>query len=269
VIKKILIIFGVVCLISANNNYAEQPAFDEQEFFRKIKESCYTLNASGLDNFVALVTSLKIERFAEENWDNKEIFPLQLIWFQPDKIYISQQGVPSLEKDKQEEFNELIQGLKSQLKGVLLDLQRFYITGLFYSINENYKLRHNEEAVQITYETGKGFDETRAKYLLGLNGLLIEIEISYPEQKKKIYITPSFRTIKTKWLISGWDVQTVINEKIVSGFQLKMNSVKTSGQWIPFDILLKVQKADEPGSTYYDEIKFRNFLFNQAIELIK
>lgn len=263
-----LFYIALIFLVTNSQLKAQQVSFNEQEFFNHLSDSYYTLSGTGSKNFVALVTSLKMETLAEELWKNKEIFPLQLIWFNPNKIYISQKGVPKIPKDKYKEYQEVVNGLKMQLKGVLLDLQRFYLMGLYNSISGDYILKHNEEAVQITQVQTSGDTEIRSKYLFGLNGLCLFNEIVYPSEKKVITIEPHFKTVKSKWLCTGWKVQTVINGEVNSGFDLVIDNVFVNNVWVPAQINIEVQKADAKGKTFFDQIKLKNYLFNQPVQLM-
>lgn len=246
---------------------AQKNTFDEKQFFLDIKNSYYNLNTTNLGNFSAFVTSLKMEKFAKENWNNEEIFPLQLIWFKPDRIYLAQQGTPTINENRYKEYQDLVEGIKQQVKGILVDFQRFYITGLYESINSNYNITYDNEFVWISFNAGNEQMEVPVIYTLGRNGLCLKIEITYPDEKKRITISPSFKIIKTKWLCDGWTVQTLINDEAVSGFVLEINYSEYQSIWIPMQIIINVQKADEPGTTYYDIIKIRNYLFNQPMEL--
>ena len=265
-IKKILLTIFFVYL--PFDLFAQQNNFDEQDFFRKLNESYYTLKSSGYQNMTAFISSLKFEKFAKEVWKNKEIFPIQLMWFRPNKLYLSERGVPAFDKSKQKEYKDLINGIKQQLRGILVDLSMYYITGLYNTILDNYTLRHNEQAVQITYETGKGEDLTKTKLLFGYNGLLLETQIIYPAQNKVILILPFFRLVKTKWLIDRWQVQTSVNGEIVNGFEIKLESTLVNNIWVPANIIISVKKAEDPENTYYDVLKFRNVMFNQSLELM-
>jgi len=246
---------------------AQKPNFDEKAFFENLKTSYYTLADEDVSNFIALVTSLKMQNFAKEMWQNQEVFPLQLIWFAPDVLYISQRGVPKIKKGKYQEYQNLIEGLKIQVKGILLDLQRFYLGGLYRSISGNYVLKHNEKAIQITYTTQNKNVLTQIKYLFGYNGLCILNQIAYPQQNKIIIIYPKFKTVKNKWLCEGWKVQTYINDQVESGFNLDLTNRLVNDKWVPVKIALQVQKAEEKGKTFYDEILIKNYLFDQSIQL--
>jgi len=200
-------------------------------------------------------------------WKNQEIFPLQLIWFNPDDVYLSQLGVPKIESAKYKEYQEILDGLKLQLRGILLDLQRFYLNGLYKNITGDYKIQNNEEAVQITMQSETDKIVTKVKYLFGYNGLCLLNEISYPDQNKVIVIYPKFKTVKNKWLCQGWKVQTYFNGEVESGFDLELTNSFVDNKWVPSKIKIEVQKAEIKGTTFYDEIIIKNYLFDQPLEL--
>ena len=267
-IKQIKLILFVLLGLTFSL-YGQKENFNEQDFFNRIKTSYYTLADTELENFVALVSSKKVEIFAQEMWQNPEIFPIQWIWFNPDKIYLSQQGVPKIEGDKYQEYQELVDGLKLQMRGILLDLQRFYLKGLYESINPDYNLQFNEEAVQINFDTRDERTLTKVKYLFGYNGLLILIQLHYPEEQKQIVIYPKFKIAKDKWLCTGWSVQTYVLNEITSGFNVTLKSNFINEVWVPGEILIEVQKSDNKGQQFYDEIRLRNYMFNQPIQIQK
>ena len=145
---KIMIIF---ILISINVLFSQNNIFDEKQFFQEIKNSYYNLNDTNLENFTALVTSLKMEKFAKEIWKNEEIFPIQLIWFKPNRLYIAQQGTPTITENRYKEYQDLVEGIKQQVKGILIDFERFYITGLYESIKSDYTITTKNEFVWIDF----------------------------------------------------------------------------------------------------------------------
>lgn len=266
--KKILLSIILIVTVIIAKSPAQEKGFDEQAFFANMQTSYYALAGTGIQNFVALVSSARMQTFAQQFWKNKEVFPLQLIWFNPNKIYISQQGVPSIPKGKYQEYQDLLKGLKTQVKGLLVDLQRFYFQGLYNSISGDYILKHNDKEVQITQMQHIGKLTTKLKYLFGLNGLLLYNEISYSSQNKLITVYPKFRTVKNKWLCDGWSVQTYINGQVESGFNLKLTSQLVNNVYVPVDITLEVQKAEKKGQTFVDQLIFRNYLFNQSIQFV-
>jgi len=263
-----VLLFFILLVVPFSKSPAQEKGFDEQAFFANMQTSYYSLAGTGIQNFVALVSSSKMQTFARQAWKNKDVFPLQLIWFNPNKIYLSQQGVPSIPKGKYKEYQDLLKGLKMQVKGLLVDLQRFYFQGLYNSISGDYILKHNDKEVQITQIQHIGNVTTKLKYLFGLNGLLLYNEISYPSQNKVITVYPKFRTVKNQWLCDGWSVQTFINGEVESGFDLKLTSQLVNNVYVPVDISLEVQKAEKKGQTFVDKVILRNYLFNQSIRFV-
>ncbi len=248
-------------------SHAQQKTFDEKSFFSGLKDSYYILSEQSIENFTALVTSHKMENLAKNLWQNEEIFPLQLIWFTPDKIFISQRGVPSVPEDSVAIYQEIVDGLKQQLKGLLLDLQRFYLVGIYESIGQDYSIRMQDQIIEVQFAFAAAGDTTKVRYMFGRNGLCLRIEVSYPGQNREIHIFPDFRLIKTKWLCTGWTVQNYMNNEIESGFQVQVTNSLVNNIWVPTDIIIGVQKADTPGDTYFDRIRLRNYLFDQSIQL--
>lgn len=248
-------------------SHAQQKTFDEKAFFSSLKDSYYILSEQDIENFTALVTSYKMEKLAKNLWQNEEIFPLQLIWFTPDKIFISQRGVPAIPDDSVAIYQQTVGGLKQQLKGLLLDLQRFYLVGIYESIGQDYRIRMQHQIVEVQFGFSSAGDTTNVKYFFGRNGLCLRIEVSYPGQNRQIHIFPEFRLIKTKWLCTGWTVQNYMNNQIESGFQVQITNKLVNNIWVPTDIIIGVQKADMPGNTFFDRLRLRNHLFNQSIQL--
>lgn len=261
---KIAIIF---ILILMNLLLAQSTIFDEKQFFQDIKESYYNLNDTNLENFTALITSLKMEKFAKEIWNNEEIFPIQLIWFKPNRLYIAQQGTPTITDNRYKEYQDLVEEIKQQVKAILIDFERFYITGLYESIKSDYKLTTQNEFVWIEFNAGTMDQEVPIKYTMGKNGLCLKVEIYYPNENKKLVLNPKFKIIKTKWICIGWQVHTLINGEPVSGVMLEIRYDQYQSVWIPTQITITVQKANEPAITYNDVIKLKSYLFNQPLEL--
>lgn len=257
-----------VFLLFSSFSIAQNVQLDEKAFFSSIKNSYYSISSSDLDNFTCLITNSGIEEFGQQNWDNPEVFPLQFIWINPDRVFLSQQGVPKLDAEKQSVFDQKVADLKQQVKAILLDLQRFYITGIYSSISEDYILVKKKQVVEIFFDVMEDSISTRFKYTFGMNGLCLKIETVYEGQNRIITTYPSFKVIKTKWLCEGWEVQIIENEDVISGFAVALNNNFVDNVWIPTDISLEVQKKDEPGKTYVDKLKFRNYLFNQSLQLL-
>jgi len=260
--------FLIVLLSLSLFSFGKAQVFDEVSFLHNLKTSYYLLINQPVKNFVVKITSAKMDAFTKENFDTTGIPVLQLVWRKPADVFLSEIRFPFKMDIKQKaEYRELVDALKIQVKGIFLDLQRFYLNGL---INENlmsdYILRHTEEAVQMTF---KNIDRqgTNVKYLLGLNALCILIDIEYPLQAKHMVIYPDFQLVDKKWLCHGWTVQTLIKGEVESGFKLTIEYEKLNNIQLPVDFFLEVQKAEEKGKIFYDEIKFFDYQLNQKIEI--
>ncbi|WP_456441197.1 hypothetical protein [Caldithrix abyssi] len=264
--KRLLMVF--FALIFVGKSFAQ--LFDEVSFLHNLKSSYYLLNNQSVKNFVVQITSAKMDAFTKANWDKTNVPVLQLIWQAPADVYLSEIKTPfNMNNEQKKEYRELLDGLKIQVRGIFLDLQRFYLTGLISdALLSNYTLKHNDEAVQMTF---RNVDQqgTVVKYLLGLNALCILIDIEYPVQAKHMVIYPEFKLKDTKWLCQGWTVQTMINGQVRSGFKLTIDYERYNQIYLPVNFFLEVQKAEQKDKIYFDEIRFMNYQLNQNIEVSK
>lgn len=261
------VLFLISCIFSMANLMAQNEMFNKQDFFNRLNNSYYKLSDTGLKNMTISVTSLKMDRFSEEVWPNTKVFPIQLTWLNPNRIFISQVGVPKISEDQYKNYQEIVDGLKMQLTGILLDLQRFYFNGVVESIPDDYVLQTNEEAVQVSFSSKDNVGVTKVKYLFGYNGKNLLLQIYYPSQNKQLNIYPEFKTVKNKWFCTGWSVQTYQNNEIISGFNVTLKNRYVNEVWVPGEIIIKVQQAEKQGQTFYDVIKLENFLFDQPVEV--
>jgi hypothetical protein len=125
-----------------------------------------------------------------------------------------------------------------------------------------------KQVVEIIFTEIEDSLATQFKYTFGMNGLCLKIETVYLDQNRIIVTYPSFKTVKTKWLCEGWEVQIFENEEVVSGFAVKLDNRFIDNVWVPTAVNLEVQKKAEPGKTYVDQLKFRNYLYNQSLQLL-
>lgn len=263
--NKIIFIF----LLVLNFVFSQESAFDEQQFFKEMQQSYYSLESTNVKNFTVLLTNLRTEKFAADQWKNSEIFPLQLIWLSADRLFLSEQGVPALNDSAKKVYAQMVQDLKKQITGVLFDLKRFYFNGVYKSISSNYTLRNIEDVVQIKFSTNIDQDSTYFTYYFGKNGLCLKIETETPKDNLKVETYPNFKIVKTKWLITGWEVQMSSNNEIHTGFVIQLKNNLLQDVWVPSEMLITVQKATNKGTTFTDVVKFRNYLFNQPLQYIE
>jgi len=244
-----------------------QDIFDEQLFFKNLEESYYTLNKTSLQNFTVLVNNNITEEFAANNWNNADIFPVQFIWLSTGKMFLSDQGAALIENDSlRTVYNESVADLKKQITGLLGNLSNFYFEGLYKSISPDYQLNHIDDQVEIKFINTSSIDTSFNTFYFGLNGLCIKILNRIPAQNATLEIYPSFKIVKTKWLITSWRIQISKNGEIESGVVFSLKNKLINDIWVPEEITVTVQKADKLGSTFGDIIKFKNYLFNQPLQ---
>ncbi len=243
--------------------------FDEKSFFNALQKSYYSMSQSGINNFTALVTNSRFETFASEQWDNRETFPLQFIWLSNGRLFLTEQGTPAL-KDSADisRQQELISDMKSQITGLIWDLKRFYLDGVYNVIEDDYTIRPMEQIVEVRFTTTTEDDTSHYKYFFGLNGLLLKVETFQPAKNTIVETYPSFKVVKSKWLCEGWEVQMRVNGEIETGLIIKITNREINGVWVPDTFLITVQQSKTPGVTYFDAVKFRNYLFNRSLQLI-
>lgn len=246
-----------------------QDSFNEQAFFENLKSSYYSLESTHTKNISFFVTNLTVESFCSKEWKNPEIFPLQLIWLSPNRLFISQQGVPALSDSSKIVYSKLVNDLKNQIMNMLFSLKTFYFADIYNSIPENYQLNKKENLIQIKFSSTVQEDSTLYEYYFGLNGLCVKIISLTPAKNLKVEIYPNFKISKTKWIIEGWQVKIYNNNEIQTGYVVEMNYREKSGIWIPTDIVINVQRKEEEGKTFSEDLKFRNALFNQPMQYLE
>ena len=264
-IKKILFFIFILTQFL----FSQEKDFNEQLFFQDMKNSYYSLSSTDVNNFTVLLQNIRTEKFAMENWKNNEIFPLQLIWLSSDRLFLSEQGVPALSDSAKKVYTGYLNDLKKQITGVLFDLKRFYLNGIYKSISSDYKINKIKDVVEIQFSTVFQSDTTLYRYYFGQNGLCLKIETVTPSNNSLVETYPHFKIIKTRWLITGWEVQMSTNGEIQTGFIITLNNKLLNDIWVPSEMIINVQQAKNKGTTFSDVVKFRNFLFNQPLQYIE
>lgn len=261
--KAIFILISLISSISAQTK-----GFDEKAFFNSLNTNYYILNETGVNNYTALVSNIPSQRFSLKQWKTKDVFPLQMIWIKPNQVYLSQLGVKKLSTEAEKEYAEIVNDIKKQLKGLLFDYKRFYLNGLYNMISDTYQLQTQKDFVIINELSVVNTDTVYTQYIFGKNGLCLRVENYVPHLKQKVITTPKFEVIKTKWLCKGWKVQILQNDAVKSGFIVELNMKYYKNIWIPESMTINVQKAEEKGKTFADQLLFRNYLFNQSLKLV-
>jgi len=265
-IVLIAVVFFNICQVLAQTDSVN--SFDEKKFFENLKTSYYSLQATDTKNITVLLTNISTEEFAMREWKNPEIFPLQLMWLSPDRLFLSQQGAPTLSDSSQKVYTDLVNSLKSQITDILFDLKRFYFSDIYNFISEDYEVINKKDVVKVTFNSVVNTDTTYFQYFFGLNGLCLKILSFTPSQNLTVEVNPSFKTSKTKWIIAGWEVKMHRNNEISTGYFAELKFKEKENIWFPSEIILTVQRKTELGKTFNEVLKFRNLLLNQSLQYI-
>lgn len=261
ILLNIFIIFSTL--------FGQVKQIDEQAFFENLKSSYYSLKSTTNKNISVLLTNTGMETFALKEWNNNEIFPLQLIWIAPDRLFISQLGVPSLSDSSTITYTYLVNELKSQITDILFDLKRFYFSDIYSGIEENYKINNINDVVRVSFSSLIKTDTTFYEYYFGLNGLCLKVLSYTPAKNLKVETIPHFKISKTKWIIMGWEVHVYSEEEIQTGYFVEISYMEKKNIWIPKNIKLTVQRKTDLGKTFNEVLKFRNLLFNQSLHYME
>ena len=105
--------------------HGQTDSLNEQQFFKNLQNSYYYLESTKTKNFTALLTNSVVEEFAKTNRKNSEIFPLQVIWYSPNRFFLSEKGVPALNDSLRGIFSEQVQDLKLKVQDILINLRQF------------------------------------------------------------------------------------------------------------------------------------------------
>ncbi len=248
---------------------SQNAPFDEKKFFETLQTSYYNLKDTELKNFLVLVQNQTTQNMARYYWKNADIFPLQLIWLNPDHVFLSEQGVPALPDSAARQYSATVEDLKRQVSGLLFDLKRFYLAGIFETISNNYQIELQDRVVRVSYDMINQNDTTRNVYYFGLNGLLLKTESFSPDGHRKVTTTPHFKIIKTKWICTGWEAQMWLDENVESGFVINLDMREYQNIWIPYNIDIVVQQSRFKGRTFTDRLLFRNYIYDQSLQMIK
>ncbi|RMH65347.1 MAG: hypothetical protein D6677_02725 [Calditrichaeota bacterium] len=261
--RLLLVVIFMTGFLSAQNR-----DFDEKNFFENLRASYYTLQQAPIHNYVVLVQNDALQHIAGQYWQNPEIFPMQLIWVKPQSMFLSQQGVPALPDSIQSIYNETVNGLKQQIQGLLVDMNRFYTVGIFNDIPNDYKLEHQAPYVRISFKRTVGGDNTENEYIFGENGLCLKTISRAPDQKRTIITLPRFRITKTQWLCTGWEVQMWQGDSVQTGYNITLEYSQYKEVWVPYTVEINVQQARSPRQIFADRIYFRNYIFDKSLQVI-
>ena len=158
------------------NVYAD--SFDKDEFIYRAKTIYHSLRTQGLDNYSCWLTS---DLFLEKTQKiyNQELYPLELIWKAPNKLYYIKRPVPVLEDTLQNSETETLRmDMLQAVKGILIDWQRFSAGNILDDLPETYLVTSKDDSVYLTYEIYEDGKPIKVFMHFGKNGLCLKIKVS-------------------------------------------------------------------------------------------
>ena len=243
--------------------------FNEPEFIYRVKTMYHSLKLTGLDNFSSWVTS-NIFLEATKEFSSEELYPLEIIWKNPNLIYYIRRPLPQPSDTlKQNEIRELQMDMIQELQGLLIDWQRFSAGNILDDLPETHLVTTKEDTVIIEYEKFEGGKNVKVKMLFGQNGLCLKITTNYAQNNEIIHIYPEYILVEEKWICNKWMLQVYKNGQVESGFMVSLKSRKLEDFWVPQRLILQLQKRGIDNTMFMRDYKFRNVVLNKDVQIMK
>lgn len=263
--KKIKFIIIITVIISQNVS----AQFAQETFFNRVSSIYHTLNETALKNFSSWIVSDHFELNTAGFFGDQEFYPVEFVWVNPNRIFFIRKALPAIEDSAKRNFaTELQTEMQQELKGILLDWQRFNGQNIINDLPSDYNLEVLGDTVFVFYESGEGGQTSKSIYYFGLNGICFRVKTLYTAENKKIVLFPNYLLLGNKWLCTGWSVQIFKNNSVESGYEVSIKSQKYDSIWLPVGISLKVQTAEKMNQTFTRLYKFRNILTNRDFKIL-
>jgi hypothetical protein len=264
---RIRLIILILLYVTITNSLKAQ--FSEAEFIYKVKTSYNSLKSSGLDNFSSWVTS-NIFLEAAKDISEEEIYPLEIIWKNPDLLYYIKRPLPSTgNTEEQKELQQCQMDLIQELQGLLVDWQRFFAGNILDELPKTHLITTKDDTVFVEYELSENGKNVKTKMVFGKNGLCKKIITNYVHKNEVIIVYPGYTTVENKWICNYWRVQIFVNEQIDSGFEISLKSKKIENYWIPQRLILQLQKRGIDNTMFVRDYSFRNVVLNKDLQILK
>ena len=235
----------------------------------RAKTIYHSLKVTDLDNFSIWVTS-NIFLEATKDISQEEIYPLEIIWKNPDLLYYIKRPLPNMgDAEKQKEIQQHQMDMIQELQGLMIDWQRFFAGNILDELPETYLITANDDTVFIEYELFEDGKNVKTKIHFGKNGRCLKIITNYVHKNEVIYVYPGYTMVENKWLCNNWRVQIYVNNLIDSGFDINLKSRKVEDYWIPQRLILQLQKKGIDNTLFIRDYKFRNVVVNKDLQILK
>ena len=257
----------IILFVIVNGTLLAQ--FNESEFIYRVKTMYHSLKLTGLDNFSSWVTS-NIFLEATKEISAEELYPLEIIWKNPDLIYYIRRPLPQLNDTlKQKEIQELQMDMIQELQGLLIDWQRFSAGNILDGLPETYLVTTKDDTVSVEFEKFESGKNIKVKILFGQNGLCLKIITNYTHKDEIMYIYPEYTLVEDKWICIKWTLQIYKKSQVDSGLMVSIKSRKLQDYWVPQRLTLQLQKREIDNTMFMREYKFRNVVLNKDLQIVK
>jgi hypothetical protein len=242
---------------------------DTVAFFQKVNSLYYTVESSGLQNFSMWVTS----DYFRENIDSLHLledYPLEIIWIKPNRIsFIKRPLSITSDTSKSRLIGKWQMEMYQELKGLLIDWQRFYGGGILDDLPPHYTLAVRQDTVLIRYQATEQGKKMEVCHYFGKNGLSLKLRFIYVDSGDEIHIYPVFDYLGAKWLCIGWEVQLLKNNEVSSGFIVQVFSAKTDGYWLPKKIIMQLQTRQNDTIIFKREYDIVNVMIDRPLKYME
>jgi hypothetical protein len=242
---------------------------DTVEFFQRVNSLYYTVESCGLQNFSMWVTS----DFFRENIDSAastQEYPWEIIWVRPNKIFFIKRPLFLTGDSTKFHLAQKLQlEMQQELKGLIIDWQRFYGGSILADLPPHYNLIALQDTILLKYESREQDKKMDVCQYFGQNGVCLKVRFKYVDSGQEIYIYPVFNYIDIKWLCSGWQVQMLENNEVSSGFIVQIFSEKINTCWLPKKIIMQLQTKKTPAIIFKREYEISNIITNRSIKVVE
>jgi hypothetical protein len=241
---------------------------DEREFFNRVNSNYYALELTELKNFSSWITSNVFEETTTKLYQ-KDVYPLELIWVNPNDTYFIRRPLPPLEDSLAINHVRSAQSdLQEEFRAVLMNWSRFYAGRLLREMPADYVIESHSDTVLLKFfnEDELGMSET--VMLFGQNGLVLKITTAYQDSLQTIEIYPEYKYTGEYWLCKGWQVQIAEKGEVTSGFHVKVISKRINKYWLPSQFQMTLQSKEEKNKLFIRVYNFKNILINRDIQIL-
>ena len=234
----------------------------------RVSKMYYVLSATDIKNFSAWVTSnVFVEK--TKNLTEEKIYPLEIIWYTPDKLYFIQRPINTEDDSVYQILAKYQQSLQKELKAILLDWKRFCVTPMLSDLPPDYQFTDRGDTVIFSFERVEQNDSIDVDIFLGKNGSCLKI-ISYDRRiDQRILTYPSYKYSGNKWVCAGWLVQIQEGEEITNAYTVKVVNKTIENVLLPDTFVMQLQTKRESGQIFRREYRFRNIRVNRDLKIVE